>query len=172
MTGWRRNPCSQAAILGWVVRERNRSGRLRDRGTKPAGIWAQTSKWRWRYKSRIRDLRMKPVGERAESNMTEPTGFEPSVAPRVPSVTAHPLQACCSRCKHLQTQALLPQAAPIQHLSLLTLHTHNVIPGLIHRAEVLPPNTGSMSCAGLSKAKRSARLPQPTASPMKRSGAP
>jgi hypothetical protein len=30
---------------------------------------------------RIRDLRMRPAGERAERNLTEPTGIDPSVAP-------------------------------------------------------------------------------------------
>ena len=30
---------------------------------------------------RIRDQRMRPVGERVERNLTEPTGIEPSVAP-------------------------------------------------------------------------------------------
>ncbi len=84
-------------------------------------------------------------------------GIEPSVAPRAPSVTAHPLQGCCSRCKHLQTQAMLPEAAPIHHLSLLTLHTHNVVPGLIHCIEVFPPKTGPMCCAASNKASPSAR---------------
>jgi hypothetical protein len=94
----------------------------------------------------------------AESrNRPEPTGIEPSVAPRAPSVTAHLLQGCYSRYKHLQTQALLPEAAPMQHLSLLTLHTRNVVPGLINRIEVFPPNTGLMCCAASNKASPSAR---------------
>src|SRR5512142_1268326 len=74
--------------------------------------------------------------EKCINRRTEPTGIEPSVAPRAPSVTAHLLQGCYSRYKHLQTQALLPEAVPIHHLSPSHLHTHNVVPGLIHRIEV------------------------------------
>ncbi len=95
--------------------------------------------------------------EKYTNTRPEPTGIEPSVAPHAPSVTAHRLQACCSRCKHLQTQALLPEAAPIQHLSLLAPHTHNVVLGLIHRVEVFPPKTGPMCCAASNKASPSAR---------------
>ncbi len=93
------------------------------------------------------------------------TGNEPSVAPHVPSVTAHLLQGCCSRFNHLQTQA-----APIHHPSPSSLHTNNVVLGPINRVMASPPKTGLMSFAALSKAKRCARSPKTTTSPMKRCG--
>src|SRR6266699_867891 len=93
------------------------------------------------------------------------TGNEPSVAPHVPSVTAHLLQGCCSRFNHLQTQA-----APIHHPSPSSLHTNNVVLGPINRVMASPPKTGLMSFAALSKAKRCSRSPKTTTSPMKRCG--
>ncbi len=68
---------SQGASSEW--KGWNRSGRLRNQGQSLLTSGLRQTNGEGEARGRIRDQRVGPAGERAERNLTEPTGFEPAI---------------------------------------------------------------------------------------------